>query len=141
MSKLRSAAAALPHALKKFLETQKKNRCPTAIVYDPSWFMNSESLLPQRLAGTRHDGWTPERQLAFLAALSLTRSVTRSAAVVGMSRESAYRLRARPHGALFAARWDQILRLRFVPSFQAHEGHDIQVAHASARNMRPASSS
>jgi len=57
----------------------------------------------------RRDGWTPERQLRFLDVLSRTRSVTRAARAAGMSRESAYRLRARKDGALFAAAWDRAL--------------------------------
>lgn len=56
----------------------------------------------------RRDGWTIGRQAAFLRALGLTRSVAKAARAVGMSRESAYRLRARdPHG-LFAAIWSQV---------------------------------
>jgi hypothetical protein len=59
----------------------------------------------------RHDGWTVGRQLDFLHALSRTRSVTKAARAVGMSRESAHRFRKRnPHG-LFAAAWDRA----FVP--------------------------
>lgn len=92
--------------------------------------MSSDSTSPHRPPRTRHDGWTPERQLAFLGALSLTRSVTRSAAAAGMSRESAYRLRDRRDGALFAARWDQILRRTFLPA-PRHEGHDIGAPRAS----------
>jgi hypothetical protein len=57
----------------------------------------------------RRDGWTIERQLAFLDSLVRTRSVARSARSVGMSRESAYRLRARPQNGLLAAQWDRIL--------------------------------
>jgi hypothetical protein len=57
----------------------------------------------------RRDGWTPERQLRFLDALTRTRSVTRAARAAGMSRESAYRLRRRKDGALFAAAWDRAL--------------------------------
>jgi hypothetical protein len=57
----------------------------------------------------RRDGWTPERQLRFLDALARTRSVTRAAAAAGMSRETAYRLRGRRDGALFAAAWDRAL--------------------------------
>ena len=57
----------------------------------------------------RRDGWTPERQLRFLGALARTRSVTRAARAAGMSRESAYRLRSRREGALFAAAWDRAL--------------------------------
>jgi len=58
---------------------------------------------------SRRDGWTVERQLRFLDALARTRSVTRAAAFAGMSRESAYRLRDRRDGALFAAAWDRAL--------------------------------
>jgi hypothetical protein len=57
----------------------------------------------------RRDGWTPDRQRLFLHELAQTRSVGRSAASVGMSRESAYRLRARPGAASFAAAWDLAL--------------------------------
>jgi len=64
-----------------------------------------------RMPKIRRDGWTPGRQLAFLAALARTRSVTRAAAFASMSRESAYRLRERPQGALFAALWDQALQV------------------------------
>lgn len=53
--------------------------------------------------------WTPERQLTFLDTLARTRSVTRAAASAGMSRESAYRLRRRPAGGLFAAAWDRVM--------------------------------
>ena len=58
---------------------------------------------------TRRDGWTVERQLGFLTALARTRSITEAATSVGMSRESAYRLRAREDGGLFAALWDRAL--------------------------------
>src|SRR3954462_8865347 len=58
---------------------------------------------------TRRDGWTPERQLRFLDALARTRSISKAAAAAGMSRESAYRLRERREGALFAALWDEAL--------------------------------
>ena len=63
---------------------------------------------------TRKDGWTAERQLRFLDALARTRSVTKAAAFVGMSRESAYRLRARRDGALFAATWNRALKAHKV---------------------------
>lgn len=60
----------------------------------------------------RHDGWTTERQLRFLDALARTHSVSEAAKLAGMSRESAYRLRERRDGALFAALWDRILEPR-----------------------------
>lgn len=75
----------------------------------------------------RRDGWTADRQLAFLEALARTRSITRAAAAAGMRRETAYRLRNRPDGALFAAAWDRIFKghnraaypLAGVPNAQA----------------------
>ena len=70
---------------------------------------------------TRRDGWTPERQLCFLDALARTRSITSAAAAAGISRESAYRLRLRPHAALFAILWDRVLQ---PPPGDSREGHD-----------------
>lgn len=75
--------------------------------------------------GVRHDGWTIDRQLDFLAALARTGSVTSAAASVGMSRESAYRLRRRPSAALFAAQRDCALGAGFRSATRAEidEGH------------------
>jgi len=60
-----------------------------------------------RTPKTRSDGWTAERQLRFLDELARTRCVVSAAASAGMSRESAYRLRGRKDGALFAVLWDR----------------------------------
>lgn len=60
----------------------------------------------------RQDGWTPDRQARFVQALGATRSVARAAAAVGLSRASAYRLRARADAQGFAAAWDAA----FVPT-------------------------
>ena len=57
----------------------------------------------------RADGWTPMRQADFLGHLAETWCVARAAAHVGKSRESAYRLRAKPGADSFAAAWDAIL--------------------------------
>lgn len=62
----------------------------------------------------RADGWTAKRQLLFLDTLARTRSVSKAAAASGKSRESAYRLRERRDGALFAALWDEALAFRPV---------------------------
>ena len=49
----------------------------------------------------RRDGWTPQRQLAFLDTLARTHCIAKAARAAGMSRESAYRLRARdPHNVV-----------------------------------------
>lgn len=57
----------------------------------------------------RADGWTPEKQRAFIACLADTGSVQHAAIRVGMSRESAYRLRRRHDAADFAVAWDAAL--------------------------------
>jgi len=87
---------------------------------------------------TRRDGWTLERQLAFLSALRRTRCVTAAAAAVGMTREGAYRLRRRPSAALFAAQWDAALAVRPAPASpparerrKGHKGHSRGDALAS----------
>jgi hypothetical protein len=61
---------------------------------------------------TRHDGWTPDRQRAFISQIRLTGSVDAAARAVGMCRETAYRLRRRPGAESVAAAWDAALRPR-----------------------------
>lgn len=58
-----------------------------------------------------HNGWLPWRQADFLGHLAETGSVSAAAARVGMSRESAYRLRRREGAESFAAAWDAALGL------------------------------
>lgn len=70
----------------------------------PGWFHP----VPVR---ARCDGWSVERQCWFLAHLYLTGSVAAAARAVGMSRESAYRLRARAGAESFAFAWDRVLAL------------------------------
>lgn len=57
----------------------------------------------------RHDGWSPVRQAEFIGLLAQTRCVKKAASLVGMSRESAYRLRRKPGAEEFVAAWDAIL--------------------------------
>jgi hypothetical protein len=54
----------------------------------------------------RADGWTPDKQRAFIELLADTGSVSDAAIRIGMSRESAYRLRRRPDAEDFAEAWD-----------------------------------
>ncbi|HET7709243.1 MAG TPA: hypothetical protein VFK50_06895 [Sphingomicrobium sp.] len=54
----------------------------------------------------RRDGWTPQKQHDFIAALAESGCVTEAAAAVGMKVRSAYRLRARPGAAAFRQSWD-----------------------------------
>ncbi|MET0363920.1 MAG: hypothetical protein ABW169_04640 [Sphingobium sp.] len=57
----------------------------------------------------RHDGWTAERQRAFLEALADTGSVKHAAKTVNMSPEGAYALRRQPGAEEFAAAWEAAL--------------------------------
>lgn len=57
----------------------------------------------------RHDGWTAERQIAFIEKLAECGSVSAAARHVGMSRESARRLRQRQSGRSFRDAWDAAL--------------------------------
>src|SRR5690606_26738177 len=58
---------------------------------------------------TRRDGWTVQRQADFLGMLAETGSVMGACEAVGISRKSAYKLRARPGAESFAAAWDAAL--------------------------------
>lgn len=60
---------------------------------------------------SRRDGWTAERQRAFIGSLGECLSPGRAADAVGMSRQTAYALRSRPGAEGFAAAWDAAVRL------------------------------
>lgn len=66
------------------------------------------ALVPTR---ARHDGWTPERQTGFLDALAESGCVAEACAAVGMSAQSAYRLRTRVDAQGFRLAWDAALDL------------------------------
>jgi len=57
----------------------------------------------------RHDGWTPDRQVAFIDALAETGCVDRAAKIVGMAVQSAYRLRRRADAQPFRLAWEAAL--------------------------------
>lgn len=57
----------------------------------------------------RHDGWTPERQVAFIKALAVCLCVDKAAAQVGMSATSAYNLYNREDARHFRGAWDAAL--------------------------------
>jgi hypothetical protein len=59
----------------------------------------------------RHDGWTPDRQQRFIAALALLGSVARACRAVGLSPASAYKLRGRADAAGFAEAWSIALAM------------------------------
>src|SRR5688572_26566069 len=99
-----------------------KNNFPTCSFYVPNSPMERDSPPPRRPrrlprvppfypvpTRTRRDGWTIQRQADFLGMLAETGSVMGACEAVGMSRKSAYALRARPGAASFAAAWDAAL--------------------------------
>ena len=58
----------------------------------------------------RTDGWSPQRQRAFIGYLADCGSVRRAAEQVNMSPSSAYTLRRSAGGAAFAAAWDAAMQ-------------------------------
>lgn len=68
---------------------------------------------PNTSAHARHNSWTPARQAAFLRELSATHNVAAAARSVGMSRQSAYQLRAKLRGEPFDAAWEAAFVTRF----------------------------
>lgn len=58
----------------------------------------------------RHDGWSPQKQRAFIEALADSGSVTYAARAVGMARQSCYELRRSPGAENFDRAWDVAIR-------------------------------
>lgn len=86
--------------------------------------------VPRR--NNRHDGWTPERQRAFIEALADSGSVTRAAAMVNMAQANCYTLRRAPGAESFRAAWDAaldygVLRLKDIAFERAIEGQLVPV--------------
>lgn len=81
----------------------------------------------------RRDGWVPARQAGFIGALAETGSVAAAAARVGMSRESAWRLRAREGADSFAAAWDAA---RAIGAGRVRAGSEAPIA--PKRKITPA---
>ncbi len=80
----------------------------------------------------RHDGWTPERQKAFIEALADTGSVTRAAGLVNMAQANCYALRRAPGAESFRRAWEAALdfgvqRLKDIAFERAIEGELIPV--------------
>ncbi len=85
----------------------------------------------------RHDGWTPERQRAFIEALADTGSVKAAAHAVNMTPEGAYLLRRHPEAGEFRAAWEAALshgvqRLEDAGLERALNGVEVPVYHFGA---------
>ncbi|ONF96983.1 hypothetical protein [Sphingomonas jeddahensis] len=82
----------------------------------------------------RYDGWTAERQRAFIAALAETGSVTAAARRINMRTVGAYYLRRQPGADSFRAAWEAALasgvqRLTDIAFERAIEGVPVPVFH------------
>lgn len=82
----------------------------------------------------RHDGWVPDRQLAFIEALAGCGCVDEAAKSVGMSRTSAYTLRQRADAQAFRLAWDAALdtavgRLADAAMARAINGVAVPIFH------------
>jgi hypothetical protein len=87
----------------------------------------------------RHDGWTPERQRAFIGALADTGCVSRAARMVNMAQVNCYTLRRAPGAEEFRAAWDAALdcglaQMKGIAFERAIEGELIPV-FANGRHM------
>lgn len=77
--------------------------------YNPYGADSAPHFTPVPMQRHRHDGWTPERQRAFIQVLTVTGQVATACRAVGMSRKSAYKLLERPDAASFAQAWQAAL--------------------------------
>src|SRR6476646_11269990 len=94
---------------------RKQNKGPflQPLMYVPIWFKENhmdepKMVIPFTPVPLRHrnDGWTVEKQYAFIEALAETGIVEEACRRVGMSRTSADNLRRRPCGAHFRRAWE-----------------------------------
>lgn len=97
--------------------TSPAHQAPIASEDDPLAFT------PVPFMVKRHSGWTPDRQREFIHQLSRIGVVSAAAKAVGMSRNSAYKLRERDGAESFAAAWDMAMEM----------GHDNAHEHAITR--------
>jgi len=80
----------------------------------------------------RLDGWTPERQVAFLQLLAETGCVQDAAKGVGMSVEGAYRLARRPDAQSFRLAWKlaaDVAVERLSDAVLSRAIHGVEVPH------------
>ncbi|HYG28793.1 MAG TPA: hypothetical protein VD887_01110 [Allosphingosinicella sp.] len=90
--------------------------------------------VPVRL---RADGWTPELQQAFIAALWETRCVVEACRRVGKSPEAAYKLARRPDAESFRGAWNGVFAL---PKRPRPPGRPPAPIHASIASSSSTSS-
>ncbi|QTD55989.1 hypothetical protein [Parasphingorhabdus cellanae] len=82
------------------------------------------AFIPVPFAVKHYRGWTPDRQRQFIHQLSRIGVVSAAAKAVGMTRDSAYKLRKRKGAESFAAAWDMALEMG------CDNGHDHAITRA-----------
>lgn len=90
-------------------------------------YLKLPAFLPVPLR-TRKDGWTPARQVRFIALLAETACVRKAAQLLGLTRESAYRLRRHPGAGSFRAAWDTAVRGQQQPRWKFTQAEALRLA-------------
>ncbi len=81
----------------------------------------------------RHDGWTPERQKAFIGWLAVTGCVERAARMVNIAQTNCCELRRAPGAEGFRPAWDAALRLGGAQA----EGHRLPAGYRGRAGAGP----
>jgi len=89
------------------LPRQRKRRPNGPPPVTPDMLEGAPEFEPVPRQHARHDGWTPDRQRAFLKALADTGCVRRAAKWVGMTDASAYMLRRADGADSFRRAWEE----------------------------------
>lgn len=100
-----------------FPTSAKSALCSAMSTHDTTLSPTPSTTTPRAV---RSDGWSLDKQAKFLRQLSATHSVAQAAKSVGMSRQSAYRLRSRLKGRAFDLAWEVAF----------HHSYDV-LAHAA----------
>lgn len=132
----------------RFMESDKKSPSgeisPPAVLshgeIDANGFDPADYKWVPVLRRPRADGWTPQRQVNFIAALADCGCVEQAAREVGMSVTSCYRLRRSPGAESFAAAWEAALaeaarRLVDVAFERAFNGSEEPVFDKDGRRI------
>jgi len=98
-------------------------------------YLRLPAFLPVPLRA-RRDGWTPARQARFIGLLAQTGCVRKAAQMIGLSRESAYRLRRHPAAGSFIAAWTTALTGRTQPRWKFTQADRLPLAIAGTLQPR-----
>lgn len=110
----------------------------------------SPPFTPVPMLRNRYDGWTEQRQRLFIQALAITGQVVAACKMTGISRKSAYALRARPGARSFGWAWEVALAsgrarvfdyfmdraLNGVTTIKVKLGGDVEIANGPDGRLR-----